>query len=143
MNANVDLPPPQADTRLGIIDCDVHPAPRDIAAILPFMDEFWRAQVKLRGIDRVALSEVFFIQLNFELTFQHHPLLGKGRGFLFLRETRLQGTLQFSFEVHAPLQGGRPLGVAGGAVAADQFVERAEQVARLRVHERLRRVPIE
>ncbi len=40
----------------GAVDCDLHPSPRDIRAILPYMDEFWREQVILRGIDRSALN---------------------------------------------------------------------------------------
>ena len=41
MNANVDLPPPQADTRLGIIDCDVHPTVPSMKALLPYLDDHW------------------------------------------------------------------------------------------------------
>jgi len=32
------------------IDCDVHPTVPDIAALLPYLDDFWREQVLLRGI---------------------------------------------------------------------------------------------
>jgi len=32
------------------IDCDVHPSPPSIAALLPFLDEYWRASVVERGI---------------------------------------------------------------------------------------------
>ena len=32
------------------IDCDVHPTVPDIAALLPYLDDFWREQVLSRGI---------------------------------------------------------------------------------------------
>ena len=39
-----------------LIDCDLHPAPKSIRAVLPYMEEFWREQVLLRGIDRSTLN---------------------------------------------------------------------------------------
>jgi predicted TIM-barrel fold metal-dependent hydrolase len=34
-----------------VIDCDIHPAVPGMSALLPFMDDYWREQVKLRAID--------------------------------------------------------------------------------------------
>lgn len=34
------------------IDCDVHIAVPSIKTIMPYLDEYWRAQFKMRGIDR-------------------------------------------------------------------------------------------
>lgn len=38
----------------GAIDCDIHPAVPNLAALLPYMDEPWREQVVVRGIDDLA-----------------------------------------------------------------------------------------
>jgi hypothetical protein len=40
---------------LGGVDCDVHPAPPGMAALLPYLDDDWRAQVTARRIDRLDL----------------------------------------------------------------------------------------
>jgi predicted TIM-barrel fold metal-dependent hydrolase len=34
----------------GAIDCDVHPSVPDVAALLPYLDTFWRDQVEDRGL---------------------------------------------------------------------------------------------
>src|SRR5262249_56224919 len=36
---------------LAAIDCDVHPTVPDMAALLPYLDDFWRATVVERGIN--------------------------------------------------------------------------------------------
>ena len=36
---------------VGAIDCDIHPAVPGMAALLPYLDDHWREQVTLRGID--------------------------------------------------------------------------------------------
>src|SRR5215470_1202879 len=36
----------------GAIDCDLHPAMPDAAALLPYLDEYWRDQIVDRHIDR-------------------------------------------------------------------------------------------
>ena len=41
---------------LGGIDCDVHPAVPGMAALLPYLDDYWREQVTVRGIDGLDLS---------------------------------------------------------------------------------------
>ncbi len=41
---------------LGGIDCDVHPALPGMAALLPYLDPYWREQVTIRGIDGLDLS---------------------------------------------------------------------------------------
>src|SRR3954468_13964042 len=41
---------------LGGIDCDVHPALPGTAALLPYLDPYWREQVTVRGIDGLDLS---------------------------------------------------------------------------------------
>jgi len=39
------------DARLrGAIDCDVHPSVPGIAALLPYLDDYWRDMIELRGI---------------------------------------------------------------------------------------------
>ena len=35
------------------IDCDVHPMPPSMAALAPYLDEFWRDQVAERGITQL------------------------------------------------------------------------------------------
>ncbi len=40
----------------GAIDCDVHPAVPGMAALLPYLDEYWREQVTVRGIDGLDLA---------------------------------------------------------------------------------------
>jgi uncharacterized protein len=41
---------------LGPIDCDIHPAPPPMAALLPYLDEHWRATMVARGIDGLDLA---------------------------------------------------------------------------------------
>ena len=41
---------------LGAIDCDVHVAVPSGAALLPYCDEYWRDQFRIRGIDRLDFS---------------------------------------------------------------------------------------
>lgn len=38
----------------GGIDCDLHPAVPGLAALLPYLDEHWREQVIVRGLDELA-----------------------------------------------------------------------------------------
>ena len=38
------------------IDCDVHPALPGMHALLPYLDEYWREQVTVRGIDGLDLA---------------------------------------------------------------------------------------
>lgn len=53
--ANQAADPITADPRtIGGIDCDLHPAVPNIAALLPYMEEHWREQVVLRGVDELA-----------------------------------------------------------------------------------------
>jgi predicted TIM-barrel fold metal-dependent hydrolase len=40
---------------LGGIDCDVHPAVPGMAALLPYLDDYWREQVTIRGIGGLEL----------------------------------------------------------------------------------------
>lgn len=40
----------------GGIDCDVHPAVPGMAALLPYLDAYWREQVTIRGIDGLDLA---------------------------------------------------------------------------------------
>ncbi len=37
--------------RIGAIDCDIHPAVPSMRALLPYLDDHWREQVTVRGID--------------------------------------------------------------------------------------------
>ena len=38
----------------GAIDCDIHPSVPNVAALLPYMEDHWREQVSVRGIDELA-----------------------------------------------------------------------------------------
>lgn len=38
----------------GGIDCDIHPAVPGVNALLPYLEEHWREQVLLRGVDELA-----------------------------------------------------------------------------------------
>lgn len=38
------------------IDCDVHIAVPSISAIIPYLDDYWQAQFKMRGIERLSLG---------------------------------------------------------------------------------------
>ncbi len=40
----------------GAIDCDIHPALPSTAALLPYLDPYWREHVVLRGLDRDNLE---------------------------------------------------------------------------------------
>ena len=40
----------------GAIDCDVHPAMPSVAALLPYLDEFWADQLANRHIDRLPFT---------------------------------------------------------------------------------------
>jgi predicted TIM-barrel fold metal-dependent hydrolase len=42
----VSTPPP------GAIDCDLHPALPSMRALLPYLDEYWREHVLMRGLER-------------------------------------------------------------------------------------------
>jgi len=42
--------------RIGAIDCDLHPAVPGMRALLPYLDEHWREQVTVRGIDGLDSS---------------------------------------------------------------------------------------
>jgi uncharacterized protein len=42
----VTTPPP------GAIDCDIHPALPGTHVLVPYMEEYWQAHVKMRGLDR-------------------------------------------------------------------------------------------
>ena len=36
----------------GAIDCDIHPALPAMQALVPYLDEYWRAHVLMRGLER-------------------------------------------------------------------------------------------
>ena len=36
----------------GAIDCDVHPALPGMHTLVPYLDDYWRAHIKMRGLDR-------------------------------------------------------------------------------------------
>ena len=40
----------------GAIDCDVHPAPPSVRALLPYLDAFWRDQITNRHIDHLPFT---------------------------------------------------------------------------------------
>jgi hypothetical protein len=35
----------------GAIDCDVHPCVPGIGALKPYLDDYWRVMIELRGIE--------------------------------------------------------------------------------------------
>ncbi len=40
----------------GAIDCDLHPAVPSMAALLPYLSDYWREMVRVRALDRLNLS---------------------------------------------------------------------------------------
>jgi len=40
----------------GAIDCDLHPAPPAVRALLPYLDDYWREQIVSRHIDRMPFQ---------------------------------------------------------------------------------------
>jgi hypothetical protein len=42
----------------GAIDCDIHPAVPGMSALVPYLDEYWREAVKLRGIERRRVKTI-------------------------------------------------------------------------------------
>ena len=40
----------------GAIDCDLHPAVPGMRVLLPYLDDHWREQVAVRGIDGLDLA---------------------------------------------------------------------------------------
>jgi predicted TIM-barrel fold metal-dependent hydrolase len=40
----------------GAIDCDLHPAPPGVPALLPYLDDYWREQIVSRHIDRMPFQ---------------------------------------------------------------------------------------
>ncbi|HBK08639.1 MAG TPA: hydrolase [Acetobacteraceae bacterium] len=43
-------------TTQGAIDCDVHVSPPSVGALLPYCDDYWADQFRMRGIDRMDFS---------------------------------------------------------------------------------------
>ncbi len=41
---------------VGSIDCDLHPASPATAALMPYLDEYWRETFIMRGVDRMSLA---------------------------------------------------------------------------------------
>ena len=35
----------------GAIDCDVHPSVPGVRALMPYLDDYWRDMIELRGIE--------------------------------------------------------------------------------------------
>ena len=36
----------------GAIDCDIHPALPSMQALVPYLDEYWRSHILMRGLER-------------------------------------------------------------------------------------------
>jgi predicted TIM-barrel fold metal-dependent hydrolase len=47
---------PASDFLHGAIDCDIHPAVPNTAALVPYLDEYWREHVLRRGLERENLE---------------------------------------------------------------------------------------
>ena len=45
-------PQPVTTPAPGAIDCDIHPALPSMQVLVPYLDEYWRAHVQMRGLDR-------------------------------------------------------------------------------------------
>src|SRR6266851_8612805 len=56
MNGATPGDPTFGGPSLGAIDCDIHPALPGMATLLPYLDEYWREQVTVRGIDGLDLA---------------------------------------------------------------------------------------
>ena len=94
----------------GAIDCDIHPVPPDMRALLPYFDEYWREHVLRRGLERE----------NFELAAYpaNAPINGRpdwrlksgppGSSFAALRG-QLLDTLKPRFAICNPLHGAQAM----------------------------------
>jgi uncharacterized protein len=56
-----EAPPPGAFSGTfsglaGAVDCDIHPVPPDMRALLPHLDPYWREHVERRGLERENLD---------------------------------------------------------------------------------------
>ncbi len=60
----------------GGIDCDVHPALPGMAALLPYLEPYWREQVTVRGIDGLDLSS-FPLRVPAHARPDWQPAIGK------------------------------------------------------------------
>ena len=45
----------------GAIDCDLHPAMPPTAALLPYLDDYWRDQLANRHIDRYGFNLTSYV----------------------------------------------------------------------------------
>lgn len=45
-----------ASATIGCIDCDLHPALPGLKALLPYLSDYWREQITMRGIDAMDLA---------------------------------------------------------------------------------------
>jgi predicted TIM-barrel fold metal-dependent hydrolase len=80
----------------GPIDCDLHPAVPAMAALLPYLDDFWRETVTRRGIDE--LNTISYPVLN-PLTAREDWRDEKGRGGSSLERLAAQALEPFGTEV--------------------------------------------
>ncbi len=73
------------------IDCDVHPALPGMAALLPYLDPYWREQVTVRGIDGLDLAS-FPMRIAANARPDWRPAEGKpGSDFAMLTAQALDG----------------------------------------------------
>jgi len=73
------------------IDCDVHPALPGMAALLPYLDQYWREQVTVRGIDGLDLAS-FPLRIPANGRPDWRPAEGKpGADLALLRAQALDG----------------------------------------------------
>jgi predicted TIM-barrel fold metal-dependent hydrolase len=73
------------------IDCDVHPAVPGMAALLPYLDPYWREQVAIRGIDGMDLAS-FPTMMDAHGRPDWRPAKGKpGASLDLLRQHALDG----------------------------------------------------
>lgn len=88
----------------GAIDCDVHPALPDVAALLPYMSQYWREQITLRGIDRLDLAS-FPARIAAHGRSEWRPASGKPGSSLELMRHDLLDRFGLRYAICNPLYG--------------------------------------
>ena len=90
--------------RLGGVDCDIHPALPSMTSLLPYLDDYWREQVTVRGIDGLDLSSFpYAIAANARPDWR--PDAGKPGATLDLLRTQALGPFGCQAAICNPLYG--------------------------------------
>ena len=64
----------------GAIDCDIHPSVPSVAALMPYLEDHWREQVVIRGIDELnsisyPLNSPLTCRINSSFSITHGPMM--------------------------------------------------------------------